>query len=152
MPAPYPIRSARLLLILFFAVASLYYMSRSYERIPIPPTEDSFQPGGKRPAKPPSQYPLQQHPPIATEIEDLMPGVKPQRGKMRAAFVTLIRNSELWEIVKSIRQMEDRFNRHYHYPWVFLNDEPFTEEFINTTSALISGKAKYGMLRREGRC
>ena len=135
------IRSVRLLLILFFAFTSLYYISRSYERIP---PADSFQRGGKEPAKPPSQYPVNRHPPLASEIDDNIPGRKPQRGRMKAAFVTLIRNSELWDIVKSIRQIEDRFNRHYHYPWVFLNDVPFSEEFINITSSLISGETKYG--------
>ena len=29
-----------------------------------------------------------------------------------------------------MRSLEDRFNRDYKYPWVFLNDEPFTEEFM----------------------
>ena len=58
--------------------------------------------------------------------------------------MSLIRNNELWEIVKSIRQIEDRFNRNYHYPWVFLNDVPFTQEFIDVTSALVSGETKYG--------
>jgi alpha 1,2-mannosyltransferase len=67
---------------------------------------------------------------------------------MKAAFVSLIRNEELWEIVKSIRQIEDRFNRNYHYPWVFLNDVPFTQEFIDVTSALISGETKYGTCLR----
>lgn len=62
--------------------------------------------------------------------------------------MSLIRNNELWEIVKSIRQIEDRFNRNYHYPWVFLNDVPFTQEFIDVTSALISGETKYGKTPR----
>ncbi len=31
--------------------------------------------------------------------------------------------------VQSVRELEDRFNRRYHYPWVFLNNEPFSDEF-----------------------
>jgi alpha 1,2-mannosyltransferase len=140
------IRSVRLILISFFALASLYYISRSYQRLPIPPTADSFTPGGKQPAKPASQFPLPGHGvPVINTDEPLGPGDSPQTGKTKAAFVTLIRNFELWDIAKSIRQIEDRFNRNYHYPWVFLNDVPFTDEFIEVTSALTSGRAKYGM-------
>jgi alpha 1,2-mannosyltransferase len=37
--------------------------------------------------------------------------------------------SDIKEAVQSVRELEDRFNRRYHYPWVFLNDEPFSDEF-----------------------
>ena len=70
-------------------------------------------------------------------------------GKMNATFVTLARNSDLWEIVKSIRQVEDRFNRNYHYDWVFLNDKPFDSTFMKVTSALISGKTHYEEIPEE---
>jgi len=49
--------------------------------------------------------------------------------RANATFVFLCRNNDLEGVVKSIRQMEDRFNRRYGYPWVLLNEEPFTEEF-----------------------
>lgn len=70
-------------------------------------------------------------------------------GKMNATFVTLARNSDLWDIIDSIRGIEDRFNRNYGYDWVFLNDKPFDEEFKKTTSALISGKTHYGTIPTE---
>jgi len=44
-----------------------------------------------------------------------------------------------------MRQLEDRFNKKYNYPYVFLNDVPFTEEFKELTSALTKGKTEYGM-------
>lgn len=68
---------------------------------------------------------------------------------MNATFVTLARNSDLWEIVKSIRQLEDRFNRKFHYDWVFLNDQPFDDEFKRVTSALVSGNTSYGQIPTE---
>src|SRR5579859_6126107 len=93
------VRSVRLLLILFFALASLYYISRSYQRIPIPPTADSFTPGGKQPAKPASQFPLPGNgPPVPSDGQSLQPGEQQQLGKTKAAFVTLIRNHEIWDI------------------------------------------------------
>jgi alpha 1,2-mannosyltransferase len=63
--------------------------------------------------------------------------------------VTLARNNDLWEIAKSIREVEDRFNRNYHYDWVFLNDKPFDDEFKRLTSALVSGKTHYGLIPKE---
>ena len=69
--------------------------------------------------------------------------------KMNATFVTLARNSDLWDISDSIRQVEDRFNRNYHYDWVFLNDKPFDETFKKVTTALVSGKTRYGLIPKE---
>ncbi|CAI4055869.1 mannosyltransferase KTR3 SKDI_02G3130 [Saccharomyces kudriavzevii IFO 1802] len=69
--------------------------------------------------------------------------------KEKGVMVTLARNSDLWNLVKSIRHVEDRFNNRYHYDWVFLNDEPFNDEFKRVTSALVSGKTKYGTIPKE---
>ena len=49
--------------------------------------------------------------------------------KASAAFVILARNSDLKSIVESIKHVEDRFNRKFGYPYVFLNEEPFSEQF-----------------------
>lgn len=74
---------------------------------------------------------------------------EPSYAKMNATFVTLARNNDLWEIVKSIRHVEDRFNRKYHYDWVFLNEKPFDDEFKRVTTALVSGTARYGLIGEE---
>ncbi|CAG8702527.1 10565_t:CDS:2, partial [Acaulospora morrowiae] len=72
-----------------------------------------------------------------------------QHGKVKAAFVVLIRNSDLQDFRVSMRQLEDRFNRKYNYPYVFLNDEPFTEEFKKFTSAITKAKTEYGVIPKE---
>ena len=59
--------------------------------------------------------------------------------RMNATFVTLARNTDLWEIARSIRQVEDRFNRKFNYDWVFLNDKPFDSTFKKVTTSLVSG-------------
>lgn len=69
--------------------------------------------------------------------------------RANATFVTLARNSDVWEIARSIRQVEDRFNRKFNYDWVFLNDEEFDETFKKVTRALVSGRAKYGKIPTE---
>lgn len=68
---------------------------------------------------------------------------------MNATFVTLARNSDLWEISKSIRHVEDRFNNKFHYDWVFLNDKEFDDTFKKVTTSLISGKTHYGLIPKE---
>lgn len=66
--------------------------------------------------------------------------------KMNATFVTLARNGDIWEIARSIRQMEDRFNHRFHYDWVFLNDKPFDSQFKKVTTSMVSGKTHYGLI------
>lgn len=69
--------------------------------------------------------------------------------RANATFITLARNTDIWEIAKSIRQIEDRFNHKFHYDWVFLNDKPFDAQFKKLTTALTSGTAKYGLIPKE---
>jgi hypothetical protein len=49
--------------------------------------------------------------------------------KPRAALISLVRNSELEGILQSMRQLEYHWNAKYQYPWIFFNDEPFSDEF-----------------------
>jgi alpha 1,2-mannosyltransferase len=70
-------------------------------------------------------------------------------GRVNATFVTLARNSDVWEIAKSIRHVEDRFNRNYHYDWVFVNDQPFDDTFKKVTTSLVSGNTFYGEIPKE---
>lgn len=69
--------------------------------------------------------------------------------RMNATFVTLARNSDVWDISRSIRQVEDRFNKNYNYDWVFLNDDEFDETFKKVTSALTSGRTRYGKIGED---
>ncbi|KAJ5218631.1 uncharacterized protein N7498_000730 [Penicillium cinerascens] len=66
--------------------------------------------------------------------------------RVNATFVTLARNSDIWEIAKSIRTVEDRFNRNYNYDWVFLNDADFDDDFKKLTTSLVSGTTHYGRI------
>ena len=49
--------------------------------------------------------------------------------KPKAAIISLVRNEELDGIMQSIRQLEFRWNHKYRYPWIFLNEKPFSDEF-----------------------
>lgn len=70
----------------------------------------------------------------------------PNYYKENATLLMLVRNHELEGALDSMRSLEDRFNRKYHYDWVFLNDVPFTEEFKEATTFMASGNTKYGLI------
>lgn len=76
-------------------------------------------------------------------------GKKYDYDRENAVLFTLCRTEDLFEILSSIRRLESRFNSKYHYDWVFLNDKPFTDEFVELTSNLVSGRARYGLIPRE---
>lgn len=67
-------------------------------------------------------------------------------GKENATLVMLVRNSELNGALLSMRSLEDRFNKNYKYPWVFLNDVPFDDDFIEQTSLMASGEVFYELI------
>lgn len=46
-----------------------------------------------------------------------------------AVLVMLARNSEVDGAIESVRSVQEQFNGNFGYPWVFLNDVPFSKEF-----------------------
>jgi Glycolipid 2-alpha-mannosyltransferase len=52
-----------------------------------------------------------------------------QTGTANATFVFLARNNEIDSVIRTLWEIEDSFNSRFHYPYVFLNDVPFSEEF-----------------------
>ncbi|KAL3235355.1 Alpha-1,2 mannosyltransferase KTR1 [Nakaseomyces bracarensis] len=87
--------------------------------------------------------------PTTDRLQGIAEHPKDGKKKEKAVYITLARNRDLMSLVQTIRHVEDRFNNRYHYDWVFLNDEDFTEEFVRLTSALVSGRAKYGKIAQE---
>jgi len=69
--------------------------------------------------------------------------------KANAAFVVLARNGDLKGILSSMKQMEDRFNKKFDYPWIFLNEEPFSDDFKKYTTQVTSSKTSYGLIPKE---
>ncbi|KAH9940044.1 glycosyltransferase family 15 protein [Epithele typhae] len=58
----------------------------------------------------------------------------------------LARNSELEGALSSVRQLEERFNHQYHYPWVFLNEVEFDDAFKQNITAVVSGAVRFGLI------
>ncbi|GMM46917.1 hypothetical protein DAPK24_034920 [Pichia kluyveri] len=83
------------------------------------------------------------------ELERIINTPEIKYKRQNATLFTLCRNSEMYSMLKTIHQVESRFNNKFGYDWVFLNDEPFDEEFITLTSNMISGRVRYGLIPRE---
>ena len=67
----------------------------------------------------------------------------------KAAIITLVRNRDLEGMKRTLRTLEERFNNKYKYPYIFLNDEPFTELFKEEVSKLINAKITFGLVPKE---
>ncbi|PHH73409.1 hypothetical protein CDD83_4755 [Cordyceps sp. RAO-2017] len=116
------------------------------------PNGNSHEAGGPSPQRPAPAADAAEHP-LAVSPQDpnwdaSLVGTAPGP-RVNATFVTLARNSDVWDIARSIRQVEDRFNRRFNYDWVFLNDKPFDDAFKKVTTSLVSGKTFYGLIPTE---
>ncbi|KAJ2851215.1 alpha 1,2-mannosyltransferase 2.4.1 [Coemansia erecta] len=121
-------RLARLILLLAFLAAAVLYLAKP------PPIERALML-----AYSPGQICESRLKPANANLE--LP--------VRAAFVILVRNSELHELRATVRQLEDQFNSRHHYPYVFLNDEPFTDEFKQAMEWATSGDCHFGLIPYE---
>ncbi|KAG0292716.1 alpha 1,2-mannosyltransferase 2.4.1 [Linnemannia gamsii] len=74
---------------------------------------------------------------------------KPPVRRANAAFVMLVRNSDGQGARSAVRQIEDRFNRNFQYPYVFLNDAPFTEEFKALVRPMSKANMTFGLVPEE---
>lgn len=63
--------------------------------------------------------------------------------RQNAVILILCKNEELNEILSSIKSLEERFNNKYKYPYVFLNDKEFTNEFKDTITKTVNN-VKFG--------
>ncbi|GME76764.1 unnamed protein product [Ambrosiozyma monospora] len=55
----------------------------------------------------------------------------------------LVRNKELNGALHTIHQIEDNFNKKFHYPYVFLNDGKFNDGFKNRIREAVSGECYF---------
>ncbi|KAN0133778.1 glycosyltransferase family 15 protein [Lactarius tabidus] len=69
--------------------------------------------------------------------------------RANATIVMLARNGDINGAAKSIKQMEDRFNKRFRYPYVFLNEEPFTDQFKERMSGLTDATVEFGLIPSE---
>ncbi|ODV62338.1 glycosyltransferase family 15 protein [Ascoidea rubescens DSM 1968] len=69
--------------------------------------------------------------------------------KQNATLFTLVRDEDLYGILTAIRNVEDRFNKNYHYDWIFANNQEFSNDFKIKVSNLVSGNSKFIKIPNE---
>lgn len=76
---------------------------------------------------------------------------KPQADQPRenGVFVVLARNKELPGVLDSLKSVERHFNRWFHYPYVFLNNEEFNSTFKETVMNYTSSNVEFGKISPE---
>lgn len=67
--------------------------------------------------------------------------------RQNATIVMLARNSELSDVIDSLNSIQEHFNQWYNYPFTFLNNEEFTQEFKKAVRiAVAPAEASFGTL------
>lgn len=69
--------------------------------------------------------------------------------RANAAFVMLARNSELGDVISSMKSMERHFNQWFNYPWVFLNDVEFDDQFKAAVKKETNAEVEFGTVPQE---
>ncbi|MBW0470503.1 hypothetical protein O181_010218 [Austropuccinia psidii MF-1] len=69
--------------------------------------------------------------------------------RSNATFVSLVRNQDIDDMMMSMRTVEDRINRKFGYPWVFLNDEPFKREFKKSVRSMTRSQVFFGLIPKQ---
>ncbi|KAF9575668.1 hypothetical protein EC968_002231 [Mortierella alpina] len=70
--------------------------------------------------------------------------------RANGVLVMLTREDEIQATRETVRQMEDRFNRNRHYPWVVLSPHPLTEGSMARIQRLSKGATMtFGTIPRE---
>ncbi|KAK1995080.1 glycolipid 2-alpha-mannosyltransferase [Colletotrichum falcatum] len=67
----------------------------------------------------------------------------------RAAFVALVSENQLDQMVESVAQLERRFNSKYRYDWVFFSFEELSEDFKDATSNATTGTVTYDLTTQQ---
>lgn len=66
-----------------------------------------------------------------------------------AVLVMLARNSEVYGAMTSVRSVQEQFNDHFGYPWVFLNDEEWSEEFKEIVREAAGVEVKFEQIPKD---
>lgn len=69
--------------------------------------------------------------------------------RANATFVILARNSDLKGVITSMKSLESHFNKWFHYPYVFLNNEKFDESFKKTVRRYTMANVSFGEIPQE---
>lgn len=63
--------------------------------------------------------------------------------RANATMLILAKNSDIRQVLSTIGDIERHFNGKFHYPYVFINDQPFTKRFIRKVEAILPNRELY---------
>ncbi|KAH9444791.1 hypothetical protein MJO29_012919 [Puccinia striiformis f. sp. tritici] len=66
--------------------------------------------------------------------------------RANATFVSFVREHDLSEMMLSMRTVEDRINRKFGYPWVFLSEKPFSPDFTLAIKSMTRSQVFFGLI------
>jgi hypothetical protein len=112
------------------------YLTSDYLYTSPPLFSDALKPNSTAPPSSVSPAPLSPPQPVdpyavpdayyAADAVDPWLGAGP---RANGVLVMLARNTDVDGAISSVRRLEDRFNRRRRYPWVFLNEVEFDDNF-----------------------
>ncbi|KAJ7235488.1 glycosyltransferase family 15 protein [Mycena rebaudengoi] len=70
-------------------------------------------------------------------------------GGRRANAVIVMLDGNLDGVERSMRQLEEKWNSKFKYPYVFLTEEPFSDRFKWTIAGLTAAKVEFGLIPRD---
>ncbi|KAF2095802.1 glycosyltransferase family 15 protein [Rhizodiscina lignyota] len=73
----------------------------------------------------------------------------PKSARRNATLLSLVRNSELEDMLMSMRDLERTFNSKFNYPWLFLNDKPFTQDFMDAIRKETKAEVRFEQVPKE---
>jgi len=99
--------------------------------------------------EPPYKTPVPEHYYLVPDPASTNGTYLPPTRKANAAIVILARNGDRAGVVRSLTQLEAKFNKNFRYPYVFLNEQPFSEEFKRAIWDLTESKVEFGQIPNE---
>lgn len=91
-----------------------------------------------------SEYDMAQHLQPKMSPDTSIPPVTWQRHAVRGALYMMVRNENLQDARAAMRSVEDRFNKHYQYPWILLNNQDFSPTFRKFISKVTDAPIFFG--------
>ncbi|ANB13417.1 Ktr4p [Sugiyamaella lignohabitans] len=69
--------------------------------------------------------------------------------RVNATLLSLVRNEELDDLLMSMKEVEETFNKKFNYPWTFVNDKPFSRKFKEKTREATKAQINYEVIPKD---
>lgn len=71
--------------------------------------------------------------------------------RFNAAFYTFVKNDRdsLGKLRRTIRNLEDQFNKNHHYPYIIFSDEELDDEYKELVSALTESTLRFEKVEKD---